>query len=50
MTRLDSLKKRIEELEKEIEALKGFRLTPSLKKFQDYCLVSKVLLKTKLPN
>ncbi|MBM2819833.1 MAG: uncharacterized protein HW410_1515 [Nitrosarchaeum sp.] len=48
MTRLDSLRKRIEEIEKELEALKGFRLTPNLKKFQRALFGEQSFVKSKL--
>lgn len=34
MTRLQSLKDRLRDIERELEALKPFRLTPQLKRFQ----------------
>jgi hypothetical protein len=48
MTPLDSLRKRLSEIEKELEAIKGFRLTPSLKKFQRALFGEQSFVKSKL--
>ena len=48
MTHLDSLKKRLGEIEKELEVLKGFRLTSSLKKFQRALFGEQSFVKSKL--